>query len=765
MRQRLIKVKRRKDIDAIKYARVVKIAKIQKPKSLRVKDSLRHISKILLILFLVFSVTFSFTGIAVLSYLQDRNIKIPEAEKVIGEIPAATEIYERSGQTRLYRLFSDVSNSDEITIDQVSNTIISAFMAAEDSEFYYHYGFNPSAITRCVLNMLSQKSECGASTITQQLIKITTKQNQPTVERKIDEIILAIKVERKYTKDEIMEMYLNVTPYGSSITSIKTAAKFYFGIQDIKQLSLAQAVILASIVNNPTKLSPTLSQNPELAKKDLEERRIYVFNQLKEKLDRINEQLKKRKPDEAVLTQEMVDEAMKQEVKFVEPIINDIKAPHFVNYALDQLQKKPYNNGKPFTLDELKNGGYKIITSLDYGLQLAAERRVASAGNQYKKWNMFNAALMTTVPSTGEILTMAGSKGFYSQSEACNNQGQRCKFDPEVNVLNTLQSPGSTNKPLGYYKAYEESRIFPGSFLPDIPIKIGNYTPRNWDGKYMGLNNYAGNMLAQSRNIPALQVAELIRVNNYIDTAKSFGYTTYEGRDLGPSVILGGVDVLFTEHVQAFGVFANGGNLVKLDPILKIFDRDGNTIYSANPVKEQVADPAAIYQTNMSLFRLNSLGASIAWDNRDIAGKTGTTENNIDSMVIMYSPDFVTFGWSGNNNNNPMNRFYGYPAYVTTPWVKDYMKEISGAEYFNKKTPFARPSNVYFGGGDCDSKGQCLGLVRGWLIRGREPIRGDVTYKSGSRGYRMPVPKMQTFLEQYIKKITPPPPPPTEITP
>ncbi len=373
---------------------------------------------------------------------------------------------------------------------------------------------------------------------------------------------------------------------------------------------------------------------------------------------------------------------------------------------------------------------------------------------------------MTVVPKTGEILTMSGSRSFNGENIGCNQNVQNCKYNPEVNVLTTLQSPGSKNKPLGYYIAFSKGILAPGSFLPDIPITFDTYVPRNWDGKFRGTyNTYAERMLRESRNIPALIVMSLIGVEEYINTARDFGYSTYESFDkYGISLILGGGDIYPIEHLQAYSIFANGGELIRFEPILRIEDQDGNIIYNANPIAESVADPAATYLLNKSLQNLETgAGDVISWDDREISGKTGTTQDNKDSFLIIYSPDFVALGWAGNNNNEPMNSLYGWPAFTFGPWLKRYMSELnSSSTYFTNKTPFPKPENVYFGGGvnDCDSSGKCRGLKENWLIKGNEPPLGDVIKKystneetgetSSSFTYTLPNEKLQKALWDYF---------------
>ncbi len=776
----------------------------------------KRVKKILLVLLLVIVIASVIGGVRVLAYLQDLNDNLPTPDKVFPDLPVASEIYDRKALesdgtgTTLYRIFNQY-NSDPVDIKQVPDIVKWSFLAAEDSDFYTHGGFDLVALVRCGFAYVKAGGtvSCGGSTITQQLVKITALTSDPTLQRKIEELLLATKVEQLYDKDTILEMYLRVAPFGSNIYGVKTAANFYFG-KEPKDLDLAQATLLAAIIQDPIRLSPTLSPdktqifcrlsdgliidsnnvnkgddgkfydsgNEVIQAPRVKCRQLYILNQMEVKMDQINNQTRINHNDpnlEDVLTKDEIDAARTEKLKYKDPVF-DKKAGHFVDYVLDALTTRNYNNGQPFTTEDLQKGGYKIYTTLDYGIQQVAESYAAKAVDENKQFNMNNAAVMTVTPSNGEIIAMAGSRDFYGKSEGCDKDGQNCKFDPQTNIFRTLQSPGSSNKPLGFEVAYEEGKLFTGSLLPDIPVTVTDtsgveYSPKDWNGGFLGLGS-AEYMLRESRNLPAINVIQMIGVSKYLDTARKWGYTTYtDDSQYGLSVILGGADVYPDEHVQAYSVFANNGDLVKLNPILKIVDKDGNTVYEAKPERENVAKPQGVYLVNESLLNLHDL----SWDGRDVAAKTGTSEDSKDAWTVEWSPDFITLAWGGNNNNDPMDQYYGYPPYVIIPWLKQYMTDIGGASYFSAKTQFTRPGFVYQGGGDCNSDGECLGIEKGWLIQDVNPPRDIIkkkflvcsdqldrlarpidiamgkSVKMKFTYYKMPVAEWQHFLDDYLK--------------
>jgi penicillin-binding protein 1A len=745
------------------------------------KATRQKIKKVALLCLGLFMVIGVLGGVWFFSYLQKINDELPPVENPFRDKELSSVIYDRNG-TQLYKLFNHF-NRDSVNIEEIPERVKWAFIAAEDIDFYTHQGFDPAAILRCGLRYISSAggAVCGGSTITQQMVKITTEETEVKLERKIRELLFALKIEQAYTKDQILQMYLTVAPFGSSLYGITAASRFYYG-KEPKDLTLAEGAILAAIIQNPARLAPTLGSNPENSQKLVKERQEYVLGQLQVYMDKINTQTRVNADNpelEDVLTEEMIEAAKVEQLNYRPPIATDKKAGHFVDYAMELLQERNYKNGEePFTLSELQTGGYKIYTTLDYDLQQIAEQTAKDAVDQYgTDFEFHNAALMTTQPSTGEILTMVGSKSYYLPSEPADCKGLECVFDGQVNVFANERSPGSSTKPYGTYEAYRQGKLFSGSVLPDVPIDIGGgYSIKNWNGTFMGVNDQttAGQMLRISRNLPAIAILQAIGMPKFLETLRGFGYTTFlDDSNYGPSVILGGSGVKGIEHAQGYGVFANGGDLIRHEVISKIVDREGNTIYEHKPERTRVADERAAFMLNQTLLNNHSL----SWDGREIAAKSGTSEDSTDAWIVMWSPDFVTVSWIGNNNSTTMN-FNAFGESAVAPWVKNYMRQIGDSQYFGAATPFPRPAGITEGGGDCPEAPKCegsyQGLSSGYMLddvdyatdvtytkirvckdqkdRIARPIDEAVGMAEDSVGiyYRMVAPEYQGFLDNYM---------------
>lgn len=740
-------------------------------KNTKLSSTSRKIFRILLVITVFVQIGLLAGTIYAFNWLQEISSDIPSVQEPFKKQPSASVIKDRNGQ-ELYKIIGKF-NSDKVNYSELPDHLKWAFIAAEDISFFNHNGFDTAGILRCGVNFFTDSSGglCGGSTITQQLIKLTALNDEPNrIIRKIKELFMSTKVEQEASKDEILEMYLTVTPYGSNIVGITTAADFYFG-KTPKDLTLAESALLAAIIQNPVYLSPTLGlglqqedvycrhedgallneENVNVideeasiftqagnGKKVVKARRfkcrqLYVLGQMSVYKDKINTESKQHslvENLEDILTEEKIEAARNEVFNFRPPIATDKLAGHFVDFVISEVISKNYKNGEePFAYEELQQGGYVIETTLDYNLQQVAERAVAKGGTMNNAYNVYNAAVVTLQPSTGEILTMAGSKGFYGERQGCrvNQNGiqSQCLYDPEVNVITSPQSPGSTMKSLAYYLGFEKGLIYPGSLVPDIPIQVSGYGaggPKNYDSRFQFLNgptNTAREMYRESRNIPALTAIEMTTVKSFVEKAREFGYTVgfEDVNTLGLSVAIGGVAVLPLEHAAAHTVFANQGDYVRPESVKRIIDGEGNVVYEAKPKRKTVGSPQASYLLNQIALNYAHFQT---WDGRDVAGKTGTSESAIDNWIVAWSPDFVTVGWVGNNNNDPIRADRGFPIYTVEPWMRPYMIEIGNSPYFSAKTPFQRPGFVYRGGAKCNDKGECIGLAADWMIEGIE---------------------------------------------
>lgn len=690
-------------------------------------------STVLLTILVLFILTISI--LSVLNYLKVISQDLPSPDKPFGEKNYASEIYDRNGKL-LYRVFGD-ENRDYVDISQIPPKVKWAYLAAEDINFFEHAGIDLQAIVRCASqNFQNGDISCGASTITQQLIKQTALSDEQSYERKLKEIILALQIERLYSKEEILQMYFTVVPEGSNIYSAGSAAKFYFGKDDLNDLTLAEIATLAAIPQNPSVLSPTKSANPHLSRELLAQRRLYVLEQMQKYLPYINEQiLAETGKTSPPITIKQLTKAKTDKVAYLNPDFN-IEAPHFVFYTQEKLLENKYNNGHQFTLTDLETGGYKIWTTLDLAMQKQAEKAVKRGVFEYGgKFGAENGSLVTLNPNTGEVLVFVGSKDYFGQAspKGCT-YGVNCKFEPNVNIANTLQSYGSSLKPMIYYKSIMNGLITPESILADIPIQLGkNYRPKNYEGGFSGLHS-ARWMLVNSRNIPAIYLVDYMGPYNTIDTFKQFGYTTFDNpAGYGPSIAVGGGDIKLIEHAQGYGVLATGGKLTPHQTILKIEDRNGNIVYEHKPKLQQVADPRGVFLVNHMLNGKNG-GPGVSWDGRDISGKTGTSENQQETLFITYTPELVTAGWLGNNDNTGMR--YGASGHTSArPWVSEYMAQVANPY---PKTAFSYPKGIINANGNLS-------------IAGITVPRYLRSSRYGKTFYSMPHPELQKYYAAWIQ--------------
>jgi len=572
------------------------------------------------------------------------------------KIIQSTKIYDRENKALLYEIHGEEKRT-LIAYSDIPQVAKNATIVAEDTEFYNHSGINFRGILRAILADIKDKKVLeGGSSITQQLIKNAYLTPERTIGRKIKELILAITLEKKYSKDEILNFYLNQIPYGSNSYGIEAAAQTYFN-KSAKDLSTAEAVYLAAMPKAPSYYSPYGNHGDEL-----KDRANYILGRLRN--------LK-------YISEENYNESKKETVDFVDQKSN-ITAPHFVMFIRDYLNEK-------YGEDFVEKSGLKVTTTIDLNLQEIAEKSVEEGAKKNEVFNAKNAAMAAINPKTGEILAMVGSKNYFGEPEPAGcDPGKSCQFEPNVNITTRLRQPGSSFKPFVYATAITNG-FTPSTIVWDIPTEFNQsclwsgvaepgvdqetcYKPKNYDGKFRGPVTLK-QALANSLNVPSVKVLYLAGINNSIDTAENMGITTLKDRSrYGLSLVLGSAEVKLLEMVSAYGVFANDG--IKREPtgILKIEDGNGQILEEYKEQDQKVIDEESARQINDILSDNNArspmfgLYGPLSLGEIPAAAKTGTTQDPVDetkardAWIIGYTPSLVAGVWVGNNNNVPIEK-------------------------------------------------------------------------------------------------------------
>jgi len=581
------------------------------------------------------------------------SLKIPDFHSFTNrKVVNSTQIYDRTGKILLYNLNQEVKRTD-ITLDQMSPNIKNATIAIEDSNFYNEGGVRISSTLRAFFSDVFHIGiGGGGSTITQQLVKNTLLTSDKSYIRKIKEWILAIKIDNSMSKDAILEAYLNEIPYGGNIYGIEAASKNYFNI-DASDLDLAQAAYLASIPQSPTTLSP--------------------YGKNRDKLDERKNLVLSRMLALKIITETQYNEAKNEVVTFVPQATMGIRAPHFVFWIKDYLEQK-------YGSDVVDNGGLKITTTLDANLQAQAEQFVKDGALQNEKtWNASNAALVAIDPKTGQILSMVGSRGYFDTN-----------IDGNFNVATATRQPGSSFKPFVYATAFNEG-FTPDTVLFDLPTEFQTtcdaygkalpghsqsdcYMPQDFDGKYRGPMSLR-NALAQSINIPAVKLFYLTGEENSLQTAENMGISTLgDAGQYGLTLVIGGGEVSLLDMTSAYGVFANDGIRNPYTGILEVQDLNGKILeqYQGNPQEVLPKNTALTISDILSdeTAREPTFGVHSALyiPGKNVAAKTGTTNNDKDAWTIGYTPSLVVGVWAGNNDDTPMKS--GGSAVAAPIWNK-----------------------------------------------------------------------------------------------
>ncbi|MFW6026052.1 MAG: transglycosylase domain-containing protein [Candidatus Woesearchaeota archaeon] len=562
---------------------------------------------------------------------------LPRPEKFTEQTSdQSTKIYDRNEKV-LY----EIAGEEERTIvpsSEISTNMKNAVIAAEDSNFYNHYGIDHQGITRAIIKNIEEKKLLyGGSTIPQQLIRSVYFSTEKTIERKVKEIILTLELDRRHSKEQILEWYLNQIPLGSSLYGVEAASKSYFN-KSASDLDIKEAATLAAMIKAPS----YYSNNREM----LKFRRNYIIDRMYQ---------------EHFINEKEAEKAKKEKLNF-EPLKNNIIAPHFVLYVRDYLESK---YGKEF----IRKKGLKVYTTLDYDLQKEAKKAIEDQNKKNEELGAYNAALISIDPNNGEILTMVGSKGYFKDSypEDCVSN---CLFDPQVNITtkHSGRQTGSAFKPFIYATAFSKG-YSPNETVIDEETNFGiyggkSYIPENYDGKFRGEISLR-DALAQSINIPAVKALnQMAGIEDTIKTAQKMGITTLN-KDLkhyGLSLALGSAEIKLIDITSAFGVFATEGERVSPTPISKIVTNDGEVLEKNHPTLRRVLKKETAIKIN-SVLSDNEARAPMFGENSDLhieefdaAAKTGTTNDYKDAWTIGYNPNLVTGVWVGNNNNKKMSQ-------------------------------------------------------------------------------------------------------------
>ena len=607
------------------------------------------------------------------------TLKVPAVTSFADrKISSSTKIFDRTGQVVLYDVHSNVKRT-VVTTDQIAQTIKDAIVSVEDKDFYHHHGIQPKAILRAVFSNIipgfSSGSQ-GGSTITQQLVKNTLLTQQRSITRKVKEWVLALKVERIMTKDQILTAYLNEAPYGGTTYGVEEASHAFFGKKS-SDVDLAESAYLAAIPNAPSYYSP--------------------YGKNKVRLDNRKNLVLKDMLDQGYITQAQYDQAKAEVVVFHPMQEGNGKALHFVEYIRQYLESK-------YGVDMVTNGGLKVTTTLDWDLQQVAEKTIHdNALKNEKDYDASNSGLVAIDPKTGQILSMVGSRDYYDR-----------KIDGSFNIATAGRQPGSSFKPIVYARAFEKG-FEPETVVFDIPTQFGTgsncpalsfadtpncYSPSDYDNKWLGPISLR-NSLAQSRNVPAVKMLWMVGINDALQTAKKLGITTLDrtADRYGLTLVLGGGEVSLLDMTSVYGTFANDGVRNPVAGILQVQDANGNILEQYTPAPETVMNYNAVRKLssvlsdNVARTPLYGANSFFYFGGRPVAGKTGTTNDNKDAWVFGYTPSIAVGVWTGNNDNKPMKK----GSAISGPAWRTFM-DAALAKLPNETFPSPDPDPNYYSG-------------------------------------------------------------------
>jgi len=599
----------------------------------------------------------------------------------------STKIYDRTGKILLYDIHGEEKRT-VIKFENIPRHIKNATIALEDDNFYKHWGFRPFAFGRAIfVNLMRGSFEQGGSTITQQVVKNTLLTSEKTILRKLREIVISLKLERKYEKDEILSFYLNQIPYGNNAYGIEAAAETFFG-KHAEELNLLETAYLISLPKAPSYYSPYGKH-----RKELDARAEFTLNRMKEL---------------GFVSEEEFEKAKKENLIWQPARAQGIIAPHFVIEVREELNNR-------FGEDEVEIGGFKVTTTLDVDLQTKSEEIIEKyAPTIEKNFNAKNAASVAIDPKTGDILAMVGSRDYFELGR-----------DGNFNVTTALRQPGSAIKPFVYATALKKG-FTPETAVFDLPTEFNPactkegkptwadeaspkyteeekkcYHPKNYDEKFRGPVSFR-EALAQSLNVPSVKVLYLAGLDDSLLTSRDFGITSLnDPARFGLTLVLGGGEVSPLELTSAFGVFANDGTRNPHRYILKIEDKEGKTLYEAESQPREVIDKniaraiSDILSDNEARAPAFGESSALYFPGKQVAAKTGTTNDYRDAWVLGYTPEIVIGTWAGNNDNASMEKKVA--GFIVAPMWHEIMEYALTKQTING---FIKPEKLVLGDED-----------------------------------------------------------------
>lgn len=602
------------------------------------------------------------------------SLKIPDIESFEQrKIAQSTKIYDRTGEMLLFDLHENIQRT-LIPFSDVSRHVKNATVAIEDAEFYEHIGVKPIAFIRAVIaNLQAREFAQGGSTITQQVIKNSVLTSEKKISRKLKEWVLAVKLEKTLSKEQILELYLNEAPYGGSVYGVEEASRRFYG-KSAADVTLAEAAYLAALPQAPTFYSP--------------------YGSNREALDRRKDLVLLKMLENGFINEDEYEEALLEEVVFGVQVDTGIKAPHFVMFIREYLAEK-------YGERALEEQGFNVITTLDFELQKEAEEIVASfAETNEENFNASNASLVAIDPKTGQILVMVGSRNYFDE-----------EIDGNFNIATAQRQPGSAFKPFVYATALDKGYTS-DTIVFDLATQFSTaceveklesdedcYAPQNYDNEFRGPITMR-NALAQSVNVPAVKFMYLAGLRDSLQTAKALGIDSLT--DIGTyglTLVLGGGEVSLLDITSAYGVFANEGMRNPHTGILRIEDNDGNIIEQFTPSPNRVLDRQTALRISDMLSdneaRTPAFGARspLHFPGRDVAAKTGTTNDYRDAWIIGYTPNIAVGAWAGNNDNSPMEKKVA--GFTIAPlWNAFMYKVFENVEDERFKQPLPEQENL-----------------------------------------------------------------------